>query len=113
VLELRDTLVGNTERESLIAVQIDKRPGQNQTGQAHPVRRGGLEKLTDPAWAWAAYQPDARWPWNLAQAGHLYRRAAFGAGWDQLQQALSDGPQRAVSKLLKPQADTRKIQPGV
>lgn len=65
-----------------------------------------IEKLSDPSWAWAAYEPDAERPWNLAQAGHLYRRAAFGAGWDQLQQALSDGPQRSIDKLLRPQADT-------
>jgi len=65
-----------------------------------------IEKLSDPSWAWAAYEPDAERPWNLAQAGHLYRRAAFGAGWDQLQQALSDGPQRSIDKLLRPQANT-------
>lgn len=64
------------------------------------------EKLTDPGWAWAVYQPNAQQPWNLTQAGHLFRRAAFGAGWEQLQQALSDGPQRTIDKLLKPQADT-------
>ena len=85
-----------------MAVQIDKPPGQYQSGQAGPA---ASEKLGDPGWAWAAYQPDARQPWNLAQAGHLFRRAAFGAGWDQLQQALSDGPQRTVNKLLRPQAD--------
>ena len=59
----------------------------------------------DPDWAWAPYQPDDRRPWDLRWAGHLYRRAAFGADWDQLQQALSDGPQRAVEKLLHPGAD--------
>jgi uncharacterized protein (DUF1800 family) len=99
-------LVGNNKKESLMAVQIDKTLGQYQSGQAHPAV---AEKLTDPGWAWAAYQPDAQRPWNLAQAGHLYRRAAFGAGWDQLQQALSDGPQRAISKLLRPEADTAKF----
>jgi uncharacterized protein (DUF1800 family) len=62
-------------------------------------------ELADPGWAWAAYVPDDRRPWNLALAGHLYRRAAFGAGWEQLQQALSDGPQRTVDKLLRPQVD--------
>jgi hypothetical protein len=62
-------------------------------------------ELADPGWAWAAYEPDARRPWNLALAGHLYRRAAFGAGWEQLQQAQSDGPQQTVDKLLRPQAD--------
>jgi len=65
-----------------------------------------IEKPSDPGWAWAAYEPDALRPWNLAQAGHLYRRAAFGAGWDQLQRALSDGPQRTLDNLLSPHADT-------
>ena len=31
----------------------------------------------DPAWAWAPYVPDARRPWDLRQASHLYRRAAL------------------------------------
>jgi len=59
----------------------------------------------DPAWAWAAHEPDARRPWNLRRAAHLYRRAAFGADWTQLQQALADGPQQTVDKLLRPQAN--------
>jgi len=62
------------------------------------------EDMTDPRWAWAAYDPDEQRPWNLARAGHLYRRAAFGANWTQLQQALSDGPQRSVDRLLRPEA---------
>jgi len=64
-----------------------------------------LKKPTDPAWAWSPYEPDAQRPWNLRWAGHLYRRAAFGADWSQLQQALSDGPQRTVDRLLRPTAD--------
>jgi len=63
------------------------------------------EDTADPRWAWAAYDPDGQSLWNLARAGHLYRRAAFGANWTQLQQALSDGPQRSVDKLLHPEAD--------
>ena len=59
----------------------------------------------DPASAWARYEPDARRPWNLALVGHLYRRAAFGATWDQLQRALADGPQRTIDGLLRPRAD--------
>ena len=62
-------------------------------------------KPPDPDWAWAPYQPDDRRPWDIRRAGHLYRRAAFGADWGQLQQALSDGPQRAVEKLLRPGPD--------
>jgi len=83
--------------------QTEEPPGQNQSKPANSIID---EKLADPGWAWATYQPNAQQPWNLAQAGHLFRRAAFGANWDQLQQALSDGPQRTVDKLLKPQADT-------
>ena len=61
--------------------------------------------LADPAWAWAAYEPDDRRPWNLARAAHLYRRAAFGADWTELQQALAEGPQKTVDRLLRPVAD--------
>lgn len=64
-----------------------------------------IKKPNNPDWAWAEFKPDVGRPWNLALAGHLYRRAAFGANWEQLQQALSDGPQRTIDKLLRPQAD--------
>ncbi len=62
-------------------------------------------KELDPRRAWARYQPDAGRRWNLALAGHLYRRAAFGADWGQLQRALTDGPQKTIDKLLHPSAD--------
>jgi uncharacterized protein (DUF1800 family) len=58
-------------------------------------------KPDDPAWAWAPYTPDAKRPWTLRWAGHLVRRAGFGATADQLQAALADGPQRTVDKLLQ------------
>ncbi|MFA6543886.1 MAG: DUF1800 domain-containing protein [Limisphaerales bacterium] len=64
------------------------------------------EKLNDPAWAWAPYAPDHARPWTLPLAGHLYRRAAFGGSWSQLRQALADGPQRTIDRLLRPDADT-------
>jgi uncharacterized protein (DUF1800 family) len=66
-------------------------------------------ELNGPDWAWAEYEPDAERPWNLARAGHLYRRAAFGASWEQLQQSLSDGPQRTIDKLLRPQSDAAQF----
>ncbi|NQU23296.1 MAG: DUF1800 domain-containing protein [Candidatus Nealsonbacteria bacterium] len=59
----------------------------------------------DPALAWKRYEPDDRRPWNLALAGHLYRRAGFGGDWSQLQAALADGPQRTIDKLLQPPDD--------
>jgi uncharacterized protein (DUF1800 family) len=58
-----------------------------------------LAKL-DPAEAWKPWEPDADRPWNLKWAGHLYRRAAFGAAWPELQAALKGGPEAAVAKLL-------------
>ncbi len=71
-----------------------------------PVQAEGRRPApADPDWAWAPYEPDAQRPWTLALAAHLYRRAAFGAGWEQLQQALADGPQRTVDTLLRPSTD--------
>ena len=55
----------------------------------------------DPQWAWAPYRPTSQAPWDLAKVGHLYRRAAFGASWAELQAGLADGPEHAVEKLLK------------
>jgi uncharacterized protein (DUF1800 family) len=59
------------------------------------------EPQVDPDRAWAPYEPDARRPWTLALAGHLYRRAAFDADLAQLQQALADGPRKTIDRLLK------------
>jgi uncharacterized protein (DUF1800 family) len=56
----------------------------------------------DPAWAWAPFQPDADRPWDLRLAAHLYRRAAFGGTWPELQRALSEGPQATIDKLVHP-----------
>lgn len=80
--------------------------GESRTlGQSQPMSQATAEELRDPGWAWAAYEPDARRPWSPALAAHLYRRAAFGADWKQLQQALADGPQRTIDRLLEPPAD--------
>jgi uncharacterized protein (DUF1800 family) len=54
----------------------------------------------DPVEAWKPWQPDDRNPWNLKWAGHLYRRAAFGASWSELQAAVRDGPEETLQKLL-------------
>src|ERR1700722_17291769 len=58
-----------------------------------------LEKI-DPQWAWAALEPTAAQPWGLEQAAHLYRRAAFAANWNELQQARQLGCQATVELLL-------------
>jgi uncharacterized protein (DUF1800 family) len=61
----------------------------------------------NPDTAWAPYTPTADNPWDLRKAGHLYRRAAFGATWAELQQALADGPEKTLDHLLagKPETD--------
>ncbi|MGA2662680.1 MAG: DUF1800 family protein [Verrucomicrobiota bacterium] len=68
-------------------------------------RKARPEDLDDPSWAWAPYRPDGQRPWSLELAAHLYRRGAFGANWGELEHALADGPELAVSKLLRPKAD--------
>ncbi|MGF1579964.1 MAG: DUF1800 family protein [Gemmataceae bacterium] len=55
----------------------------------------------DPTWAWRAYQPTRQNPWDLKKAGHLFRRAGFGASLPELKQAIQDGPERAINKLLR------------
>ena len=72
--------------------------GGSAPGQPDPA-------LSDPGWAWARYESNARRPWTLAQAGHLLRRAAFGAGWTELRRTLDEGPQRTIDRLLKPGAE--------
>ncbi len=64
-----------------------------------------VESPPDPSWAWAPYVSDASRPWDLRLAGHLYRRAAFGASWSQLEQALRAGPAGTVDRLLRPEGD--------
>ncbi len=67
------------------------------------------QELSDPAWAWLPYEPDAERPWNLQWAGHLYRRAGFGANWEQLQLALQAGPQATIDKLVDPDGQVREF----
>ncbi len=52
--------------------------------------------------AWSPLNPSSARPWTPALAAHLLRRAGFGAGWRQLQRTLTEGPDRAVSRLLQP-----------
>jgi uncharacterized protein (DUF1800 family) len=55
----------------------------------------------DPRTAWEPYQPTGANPWDLKKVGHVYRRAAFGANWSELQAGLKLGPQGLIDKLLK------------
>jgi Protein of unknown function (DUF1800) len=59
-----------------------------------------MSTAIDPKWAWEPYRPTDQNPWDLRKAGHLYRRAAFGATWAELQAAVAAGPEKAVADLL-------------
>ena len=54
-----------------------------------------------PESAWAAYWPTPESPWTLAKAGHLLRRVGWGGNWQELQDTFSDGPQKALERLLR------------
>lgn len=54
----------------------------------------------DPAWAWSVYEPGPKSPWTIEKAGHLYRRAAWGANWTELQTALKQGPKVTIDQLF-------------
>jgi uncharacterized protein (DUF1800 family) len=77
------------------------------TDQAGASPSGAPVLDIDPQSAWAEFQPDERRPWNLALAGHLYRRAGFGADWEQLTRAVSDGPRSTIQQLVRPPADVQ------
>jgi uncharacterized protein (DUF1800 family) len=55
----------------------------------------------NPAWAWRRYRPSDDSPWDLRKAGHLYRRAAFGATLTELNEAVEAGPDRSIDLLLR------------
>jgi uncharacterized protein (DUF1800 family) len=67
-----------------------------------------LDKV-DPVEAWQPWEPDAANPWSLKWAGHLYRRAAFGANLGELRQAVRQGLPATLDQLVQghPEADAR------
>jgi uncharacterized protein (DUF1800 family) len=55
----------------------------------------------DPKWSWLPYEPSEKAPWDLKKAGHLYRRAAFGANRDELEAAVKAGPKKTIDALFQ------------
>ncbi len=58
-----------------------------------------LDKL-DPVQAWQPWQPTAADPWNPQWAGHLYRRAGFGATPDELHAAVARGLPATLDRVF-------------
>jgi uncharacterized protein (DUF1800 family) len=65
--------------------------------------RARLPRLDEvnPARAWEPWRPDDNQRFDLRWAGHLYRRAAFGGTLDELRQAVKNGPDATVDRLMK------------
>jgi uncharacterized protein (DUF1800 family) len=63
-----------------------------------------MSETIDPRWAWDAYEPTAKSPWDEQKVGHLYRRAAFGADWSELEAGVKSGPEKTIDLLLKGQS---------
>jgi uncharacterized protein (DUF1800 family) len=70
-----------------------------------------LDKL-DPAREWSPWEPTAKDPWNLKWAGHLYRRAGFGASIRNLRMAVDQGLEATIKNLLSGTtgADSRGLE---
>jgi hypothetical protein len=64
-----------------------------------------IQTAIDPQWAWERYSPSAANPWDLKKAGHLFRRAGFGASLAELETAVRNGPERTIDALLSEQPD--------
>ena len=64
----------------------------------------------DPVEAWQPWEPTATEPWNLKWAGHLYRRAAFGASPAEMTEAVSRGLPATLERLFKGAPDSDDIE---
>jgi uncharacterized protein (DUF1800 family) len=59
-----------------------------------------LDKI-DPVAAWQPWEPNAKQPWNLQWAGHLARRAGFGANLERLREFVRQGYTATLERVLK------------
>ena len=55
----------------------------------------------DPTQAWQPWRPTAQEPWDLKWAGHLYRRAGFGAPRTRLREAVGQGFEATLERILE------------
>jgi len=64
----------------------------------------------DPAQEWQPWKPTEQDPWHLKWAGHLYRRAAFGASLPELRLALKDGHEKTLQLLLEGEPKAKGLE---
>jgi uncharacterized protein (DUF1800 family) len=60
-----------------------------------------MAETIDPRCAWEPYSPAEKFPWDVKKAGHLYRRASFGATPAELEAAVKNGPHQTVEQLFR------------
>src|SRR5437762_14353024 len=65
----------------------------------------------DPGEAWQPWRPSADDPWGRKWAAHLYRRAAFGPGRDDLAEADRLGPDGTLDLLLRGRPGSAELLP--
>ena len=68
---------------------------------AHRRPGSSQNSVADPATAWKPYVASDEQPWKLERAAHLYRRAAFGGTWTELQTAVEAGCAATVDLLMR------------
>ena len=67
----------------------------------------------DPVEAWQPWEPTAKDRWDLKWAGHLYRRAAFGASPAELNEAVARGLPATLDRLLNGTPNTDEVEKAV
>jgi uncharacterized protein (DUF1800 family) len=71
-------------------------------------RLPSLDRI-DPAQCWQTWTPDAKDPFDLKWAGHLYRRAAFGGTLTELRDARKRGLKATLDLLLNGQENAEGL----
>src|SRR5688500_11970662 len=78
-----------------------------------------LDRFT-PNLAWEPFCPSRSNRWDRVKVAHLYRRAAFGPTWEQLESGVSAGMSSLVGQLMTGGADhaafeaaVDRLRPGV
>src|SRR5262249_7804245 len=81
----------------------------NFPGVAMTAAEEVLARYT-PQTAWQPFAPTVDYPWTIAKVGHLYRRAAFGAGWQQLQDGAKASAGDLGHRLLSSGAEDAAVR---
>ena len=63
------------------------------------------KEVSPPDRPFDAYEPSDQEPWDARRAGHLLRRAGFGASPDTLRQSIEAGPGKSLDGLFNFNAD--------